>query len=266
MSVQTIPRSFPASGNWLNVPRSSSPEHLYHDEEATTTPGLSSSISSAGRSSSSSSTTSIPSPSLLAPPEPMKKHGRFQSMFKNARAGLKMTPVNNNETTSIKSRRSSRSTAASSVHSHRSISSAFSKLAPWKSSSTSLSDNGELRLADKYGPYLKPAKKSSSKSMGATSKKNIASGATAVIRLVEHQGNVLAVKEFKKRDKSESVHEYEDRMQNEYCISKKVSGHPNVISTVDLVKDERDRWCAVMEYASISFHPRYVKHQANFFV
>lgn len=176
MSVQTIPRSFPASGNWLNVPRSSSPEHLYHDEEATTTPGLSSSISSAGRSSSSSSTTSIPSPSLLAPPEPMKKHGRFQSMFKNARAGLKMTPVNNNETTSIKSRRSSRSTAASSVHSHRSISSAFSKLAPWKSSSTSLSDNGELRLADKYGPYLKPAKKSSSKSMGATSKKNIASG------------------------------------------------------------------------------------------
>ncbi|KAI9498934.1 kinase-like domain-containing protein, partial [Zychaea mexicana] len=103
-------------------------------------------------------------------------------------------------------------------------------------------------LADKYGPYVKP--EHSCKGMGATSKKNVASGATAVIRLVRANGQILAVKEFKKRDKSESECDYNKRMQNEYCISKTVSGHTNVIDTLDLVKDEHDRWCAVMEYCS----------------
>ncbi|KAI9265074.1 kinase-like domain-containing protein, partial [Phascolomyces articulosus] len=104
-------------------------------------------------------------------------------------------------------------------------------------------------LAEKYGPYVKPEQ--NCKGMGATSKKNVASGATAVIRLVRAKGRVLAVKEFKKREKTtESEYDYNQRMQNEYFISKKVSGHINVIDTLDLVKDERDRWCAVMEYCT----------------
>ncbi|ORE20598.1 kinase-like protein [Rhizopus microsporus] len=106
------------------------------------------------------------------------------------------------------------------------------------------------RLHEKYGEYVKPMKKSNTKGTGATNKNNIASGATAVIRLVKSpkDGSVLAVKEFRKRTKDEDEKEYLKRMHNEYCISKTVSGHLHVVETMDLVVDEYDRWCTVMEY------------------
>ncbi|RCI04042.1 serine/threonine-protein kinase HAL4/sat4 [Rhizopus stolonifer] len=106
------------------------------------------------------------------------------------------------------------------------------------------------RLNEKYGDYVKTNKKSNSKSSGATNKKNIASGATAVIRLVQSPkgGRILAVKEFMKKDRNEDEKDYLKRMHNEYCISKTVSGHPNIVETMDLVVDEHDRWCTVMEY------------------
>lgn len=106
-------------------------------------------------------------------------------------------------------------------------------------------------LSEKYGNYVKPEKRST-KTMGSTSKKNIASGATAVIRLVQQKttGRILAVKEFKKRDKTEGEKEYEKRMLNEYFISKSASNHPHIVETIDLVKDEKARWCVVMEYVS----------------
>ncbi|KAI8384967.1 kinase-like domain-containing protein [Radiomyces spectabilis] len=105
------------------------------------------------------------------------------------------------------------------------------------------------RLAEKYGDYVKPAKPSG-KNSGATNKHNIGSGATAVIRLVQppDHGPILAVKEFMKREKNEDQREYMKRMHNEYCISKTASGHPNIVATKDLVLDEHDRWCSVMEY------------------
>ncbi|KAI9261819.1 kinase-like domain-containing protein [Helicostylum pulchrum] len=107
------------------------------------------------------------------------------------------------------------------------------------------------KLNERYGDYVKPSKKASTKAAGATNKNNIGSGATAVIRLVQPthgDGPILAVKEFRKRDKAEDEKEYLKRMHNEYCISKTVSGHPNVVETMDLVVDEHDRWCTVMEY------------------
>ncbi|KAI9320653.1 kinase-like domain-containing protein [Dichotomocladium elegans] len=110
------------------------------------------------------------------------------------------------------------------------------------------------RLSDKYGSYVIPERRSGSyhKSMGATSKKNIASGATAVIRLVRSRDGrtLLAVKEFKKPEKGESPKAYMKRMHNEYCISKVVSNHPNIVKTLDLLIDEKGRWCTVMEYCS----------------
>jgi hypothetical protein len=108
------------------------------------------------------------------------------------------------------------------------------------------------RLNEKYGDYIKPSKHASNKASGATNKNNIGSGATAVIRLVRstHDHHILAVKEFIKREKTEDEKEYLKRMHNEYCISKTVSGHPNVVETMDLVVDEHDRWCTVMEYVS----------------
>lgn len=106
------------------------------------------------------------------------------------------------------------------------------------------------KLNEKYGDYVKPSKKASTKTSGATNKNNIGSGATAVIRLVQSKDRILAVKEFRKREKTEDEKEYLKRMHNEYCISKSVSGHPNVVETMDLVVDEHDRWCTVMEYVS----------------
>ncbi|KAI8645151.1 kinase-like domain-containing protein [Parasitella parasitica] len=117
------------------------------------------------------------------------------------------------------------------------------------SSETSSPSSNVPRLNEKYGDYIKPAKDASTKASGATNKNNIGSGATAVIRLVQsHEGRILAVKEFIKRGKTEDEKEYLKRMHNEYCISKTVSGHPHVVETMDLVIDEHDRWCTVMEY------------------
>jgi hypothetical protein len=109
------------------------------------------------------------------------------------------------------------------------------------------------RLHEKYGDYVKPSRKSNQKASGATNKNNIGSGATAVIRLVQSPQSILAVKEFIKRGKFEDEKEYMKRMNNEYCISKTVSGHKNVVETIDLVMDEHDRWCTVMEYVSATF-------------
>ncbi|OAD75318.1 hypothetical protein PHYBLDRAFT_110940 [Phycomyces blakesleeanus NRRL 1555(-)] len=108
------------------------------------------------------------------------------------------------------------------------------------------------RLEAKYGRYVKPPQHASNKDSGATSKKNIASGATAVIRLVKNPstGVILAVKEFKKRGRQEDKRDYRKRMNNEYCISKIASGHVNIVETLDLVLDERERWCTVMEYCA----------------
>lgn len=109
------------------------------------------------------------------------------------------------------------------------------------------------RLAEKYGCYMKPDKRPSQtqQAMGATSRKNIGTGATAVIRLVktpDHQ--IYAVKEFKKARKNEKEREYIKRMHSEFCISKTASGHPNIVTTLDLVQDEQNRWCTVMEYVN----------------
>lgn len=106
------------------------------------------------------------------------------------------------------------------------------------------------RLNEKYGPYVKPDRRSPThRTTGATSRNNIASGATAVIRLVQdRQNRILAVKEFKKKDKTEDEREYLRRMHSEYCISKSVSQYKHIVITLDLVMDEQNRWCAVMEY------------------
>lgn len=105
------------------------------------------------------------------------------------------------------------------------------------------------RLEMKYGPYIKPIEKK--KYLGGN-RKNVASGATAVIRLVQPRRSttVLAVKEFIRKDKNEDERTYRKRMQNEYCISKSARGHPHIVETMDLVLDEDERWCAVMEFVS----------------
>ncbi|RKP35035.1 kinase-like domain-containing protein, partial [Dimargaris cristalligena] len=53
--------------------------------------------------------------------------------------------------------------------------------------------------------------------------------------------------EFRKRRKDESEKEYVKKLTSEFCISSTMR-HPNIVETVDLVQDQQQRWCQVMEY------------------
>ena len=53
--------------------------------------------------------------------------------------------------------------------------------------------------------------------------------------------------EFRKRRKNESEKEYVKKLTAEFCISSTLH-HPNIVETVDLVQDENQHWCEVMEF------------------
>ncbi|KAF9363594.1 serine/threonine-protein kinase HAL4/sat4 [Mortierella sp. NVP85] len=88
---------------------------------------------------------------------------------------------------------------------------------------------------------------------GVCEKGNIGEGATAVVRLAhklsddEESEKLFAVKEFRKRRKDETEKEYVKKLTSEFCISSSLQ-HENVVRTVDLVQDEQQHWCEVMEY------------------
>lgn len=260
------------------IPRSASPDCLDsmpthpHDVKCPSFSGRgrgsNDTISSVG-SSSPSTTPSTPTPvPAEIKPIPMKPK-RLSNVFgSNLFGSLKMTSASPTGS-SVASSPDYRRFSAASVHSSSSVSSTASKIGKSFSRMMSFAKKGPIDmtcgslgvvplLSDKYGDYVKPETRPT-KGMGSTSKKNIASGATAVIRLVRQRpgGRILAVKEFKKRDKTEAEREYQKRMLNEYCISKSASDCPHIVDTLDLVKDEKGRWCVVMEYVSwfiLSFH------------
>ncbi|KAI8833556.1 kinase-like domain-containing protein, partial [Chytridium lagenaria] len=58
-----------------------------------------------------------------------------------------------------------------------------------------------------------------------------------------------AIKEFRKRRKDETQKEYVKKLVAEFCISSTLD-HPNVVKTVDLIQDEKKKWCVVMEYCA----------------
>jgi serine/threonine protein kinase len=55
------------------------------------------------------------------------------------------------------------------------------------------------------------------------------------------------LQEFRKRRKNESEKEYVKKLTAEFCISSTLH-HVNVVETVDLVQDESQHWCEVMEF------------------
>ncbi|KAJ1955446.1 hypothetical protein IWQ62_005528 [Dispira parvispora] len=109
---------------------------------------------------------------------------------------------------------------------------------PSASSSTNKSCNDTVSLHKKYG---------------VCEKGYIGKGATAVVRLIHHldrttrNEKLYAVKEFRKRRKDESEKDYVKKLTSEFCISSTMR-HPNIVETVDLVQDQQQRWCQVMEY------------------
>lgn len=77
-------------------------------------------------------------------------------------------------------------------------------------------------------------------------------GAFGIVRIshkkVENGEKLFAVKEFRRRPE-ESEKKYSKRLTAEFCISSSLR-HPNVIHTLDLLKDQKGDYCEVMEYCS----------------
>ncbi|KAK7750973.1 serine/threonine-protein kinase HAL4/sat4 [Diatrype stigma] len=77
-------------------------------------------------------------------------------------------------------------------------------------------------------------------------------GAFGIVRIshkkVETGEKLFAVKEFRRRPE-ESEKKYSKRLTAEFCISSSLR-HPNVIHTLDLLKDTKGDYCEVMEYCS----------------
>ncbi|CAO3608981.1 unnamed protein product [Cunninghamella blakesleeana] len=269
---------------WLlvdeEIPRSSSPDCLDNCE----CPGLSSSISTEGSQDSTFLQPTTPNSTLLSPmdiPNNNNHHRKINHHKKRLSiniGGLKMTPSTPTEMTPSPSSSSMMFSSSSSSKHHRShsfssnisrsLSSLFKK-SSLSSSSTSISsmDDPSLLVSspctnqhamphynDKYGDFIKITPSSSSTTSNLLSKKKfyVGSGATANIKIIKHKQKdiIYAVKEFKKREKKESERDYHKRMGNEFCISKTVSKYPhaNIVTTFDLVLDERGRYCTVMEY------------------
>jgi serine/threonine protein kinase len=113
-----------------------------------------------------------------------------------------------------------------------------------------------------------------SKKYGVCQKLAIGKGATSVVRLahkwdrseeklyavkvsllsLSYSGLALliaavvdSIQEFRKRRKNESEKEYVKKLTAEFCISSTLH-HINIVETVDLVQDEAQHWCEVMEF------------------
>lgn len=109
--------------------------------------------------------------------------------------------------------------------------------AAWKRRTDFLSPNRTSVLLERYG---------------VCDRRSIGTGATATVRLAHKpeplQGERLyAVKAFRSRQSDETPRQYLKRITGEFCIGSSLI-HPNVVSILDLVQDEFDGWCQVMEY------------------
>lgn len=83
----------------------------------------------------------------------------------------------------------------------------------------------------------------------------IGKGSFGVVRVahkkIESSGSeekLYAVKEFKRRP-NESEKKYSRRLTSEFCILSSLK-HPNIIDTLDLLKDAKGDYCEVMEFCS----------------
>lgn len=78
--------------------------------------------------------------------------------------------------------------------------------------------------------------------------KVVGRGGSGIIRLAKdvHDDCIVAVKEFRKRRKDESLRDYVKRLTAEYCISSNLH-HESVVETYDIVRDG-NHWYEIMEY------------------
>jgi hypothetical protein len=90
---------------------------------------------------------------------------------------------------------------------------------------------------------------------GQIQRGQIGTGASATVLLVHQtlengKAQVYAIKAFRKRKTRETEASFMKKLISEFCISSALD-HPNVVKTMDLVLDEKRRYCTVMEYVSM---------------
>jgi serine/threonine protein kinase len=125
--------------------------------------------------------------------------------------------------------------------------------APKLSRKSSARSSASSRKSDSEGGPKSTAGESTGllKKYGTCERVAIGKGATSVVRLAHKwdrsEEKLYAVKEFRKRRKNESEKEYVKKLTAEFCISSTLH-HVNVVETVDLVQDESQHWCEVMEF------------------
>ncbi|KZT22086.1 Pkinase-domain-containing protein [Neolentinus lepideus HHB14362 ss-1] len=111
--------------------------------------------------------------------------------------------------------------------------------------------NASSRKSDSDGRSVGESTASLLKKYGVCERVAIGKGATSVVRLAHKwdrsEEKLYAVKEFRKRRKNETEKEYVKKLTAEFCISSTLH-HVNIVETVDLVQDENQRWCEVMEF------------------
>ena len=83
--------------------------------------------------------------------------------------------------------------------------------------------------------------------------KKCGEGVSAIVKVMHKlngpRSELFAVKEFRKRSKTESVEDYNEKVKSEFSISKSLE-HPNIVFTEDLCISSSKRWCHVMEYCA----------------
>ncbi|PFH48220.1 hypothetical protein AMATHDRAFT_150412 [Amanita thiersii Skay4041] len=118
-------------------------------------------------------------------------------------------------------------------------------------STSSRKSDSEAEGASVHSKGRSESVASLSKKYGVCQKVAIGKGATSVVRLAHKwdrsEEKLYAIKEFRKRRKNETEKEYVKKLTAEFCISSALH-HPNIVETVDLVQDENQHWCEVMEF------------------
>ncbi|KAG7090586.1 hypothetical protein E1B28_009692 [Marasmius oreades] len=133
-------------------------------------------------------------------------------------------------------RSSQRSTGSSRKSDSESVDGDYDRKSVGKGGARSTAGDSTTSLSKKYGVCQKIA---------------IGKGATSVVRLAHKwdrsEEKLYAVKEFRKRRKNETEKDYIKKLTAEFCISSTLH-HVNIVETVDLVQDESQHWCEVMEF------------------
>lgn len=94
---------------------------------------------------------------------------------------------------------------------------------------------------------------------GELQRRQIGTGASATVRLTYQKQasgkmRVYAIKAFRKRKARETEASFMKKLISEFCISSTLD-HINIVKTVDLVVDDKNRYCTVMEYVSFFLSP-----------